>query len=65
MSVDSATIAFAHKLADAAGEVIRPYFRQRIEITDKGITKGTLFDPVTAADKNAEDRISFFFQADQ
>jgi histidinol phosphatase-like enzyme (inositol monophosphatase family) len=57
MAVDSVTIAFAHKLADASGEVIRPYFRQGIEVTDKGLAKGTLFDPVTAADKNAEKAI--------
>src|SRR6516164_7114737 len=54
MSVDSATIAFAQRLADTAGEVIRPFFRQRIEVTDKGLAKGSAFDPVTAADKGAE-----------
>jgi myo-inositol-1(or 4)-monophosphatase len=54
MPVDDATIAFAHKLADAAGEVIRPYFRRQIDITDKGLAKGAVFDPVTAADKGAE-----------
>ena len=54
MPIDPALIAFAHKLADTAGGVIRPYFRQRIEITDKGLAKGTMFDPVTAADKDAE-----------
>ena len=50
MSIDPDTIAFAHKLADTSGEVIRPYFRQRIEISDKGLAKGGVFDPVTAAD---------------
>jgi myo-inositol-1(or 4)-monophosphatase len=54
MIVDDATIAFAHRLADAAGETIRPYFRRRIEIADKGAAKGALFDPVTEADKGAE-----------
>jgi histidinol phosphatase-like enzyme (inositol monophosphatase family) len=54
MPIDPSLIAFAHKLADSAGEVIRPYFRQRIEITDKGLKKGMMFDPVTAADQNAE-----------
>ena len=54
MSVDANTIAFAHRLADLAGDVIRPYFRQPIEISDKGVAKGSVFDPVTAADKNAE-----------
>jgi histidinol phosphatase-like enzyme (inositol monophosphatase family) len=57
MSIDRDLITFAHKLADAAGDVIRPYFRQRIEVTDKGLAKGTMFDPVTAADQNAEQAI--------
>jgi histidinol phosphatase-like enzyme (inositol monophosphatase family) len=47
-------LAFAHTLADAAGHVIRPYFRKRIEIIDKG--KGA-FDPVTEADRRAEEVI--------
>ena len=54
MTIDESTIAFAHKLADAAGEAIRPYFRRRIEIEDKGAAKGSIFDPVTEADKRAE-----------
>ena len=48
---DDELIFFAHRLADAAGAVIRPYFRQRIEIIDKG---KTAFDPVTLADREAE-----------
>jgi histidinol phosphatase-like enzyme (inositol monophosphatase family) len=52
--MDGATIEFAHRLADAAGEVIRPYFRQRIDVVDKG--KGA-FDPVTAADRGAEEAL--------
>lgn len=55
--IDAETIAFAHRLADAAGEVIRPYFRKRIEIADKGASKGTVFDPVTEADRRAEEAI--------
>ena len=57
--VDSETIAFAHRLADAAGAIIRPYFRQRIDVKDKRpIVDGTpVFDPVTEADKNAETAI--------
>ena len=55
MLVDDSTIAFAQTLADAAGAVIRPYFRQRIEVVDKGLAKGAVFDPVTAADKGAEE----------
>ena len=55
--IDAGTIAFAHRLADAAGEVIRPYFRQRIDVADKGAAKGAMFDPVTEADRNAEKAI--------
>ena len=59
MSVDDSTVTFAHQLADAAGEVIRPYFRKRIAVIDKGKVGGSkpLFDPVTDADKNAESAI--------
>jgi myo-inositol-1(or 4)-monophosphatase len=45
-------LAFAHRLADGAGAVIRPYFRKPIDIDDKG--KGGRFDPVTEADRAAE-----------
>jgi myo-inositol-1(or 4)-monophosphatase len=55
MTVDRDTIAFAHSLADAAGAVIRPYFRRRIVVTDKGATgPKPIFDPVTEADRGAE-----------
>jgi len=54
MQIDPETIAFAHKLADVSGEVIRPYFRQQIPVTDKGAEKAQ-FDPVTIADKSAEE----------
>jgi myo-inositol-1(or 4)-monophosphatase len=52
--VDRDDIAFAHKLADAAGEAIRPYFRRKIAVIDKG---EAMFDPVTEADKLAEEVI--------
>src|ERR1700733_14965752 len=52
--IDAQTIAFAHRLADAAGETIRPYFRRRIGVVDKAAAKGSIFDPVTAADREAE-----------
>ena len=54
MPIDPSTIAFSHRLADAAGEAIRPYFRKRIEVIDKGVA---VFDPVTAADKGAEEAV--------
>jgi histidinol-phosphatase len=50
-------LAFAHRLADAAGAVIRPYFRKRIDVTDKGAAEGKTYDPVTEADRNAETAI--------
>jgi histidinol phosphatase-like enzyme (inositol monophosphatase family) len=55
-AVDDDTIAFAHRLADAAGAVIRPYFRVRLDVADKRpIVDGRpVFDPVTEADKGAE-----------
>lgn len=45
-------IDFAHTLADASGEVIRPYFRTRIDVSNKA--GAGAFDPVTAADEAAE-----------
>lgn len=52
--IDAETIAFAHRLADVAGETIRPYFRKSLAIDDKGAAKGSIFDPVTEADRGAE-----------
>ncbi|MEH6476327.1 MAG: inositol monophosphatase family protein [Sneathiella sp.] len=42
-------IDLAHRLADAAGEIIRPLFRQKIDIISKDDAS-----PVTIADQNAE-----------
>ena len=52
MTVDAATIAFANRLADISGAVIRPYFRQRIDVAHK--QGDHAFDPVTEADRGAE-----------
>ena len=52
MTVDDATIAFAHRLADASGAIIRPYFRRRIDVAHKAGVHA--FDPVTEADRGAE-----------
>src|SRR5262245_1755889 len=49
-------INFSQRLADASGAAIRPYFRKKIAIDDKGGSPGN-FDPVTEADKNAEKAI--------
>ncbi len=43
-------IALAHRLADAAGEAIRPYFRGELGVEIKGDAS-----PVTLADRAAED----------
>jgi inositol-phosphate phosphatase/L-galactose 1-phosphate phosphatase/histidinol-phosphatase len=48
MELDT-VIAFAAELADAAGEVIRPYFRQHLTVDDKPDAS-----PVTIADRAAE-----------
>jgi len=61
-AIDEATIAFAHRLADRAGEVIRPFFRQRIEIIDKG---QMAFDPVTQADRGAEEALRALIGAER
>jgi histidinol phosphatase-like enzyme (inositol monophosphatase family) len=47
----AAYIAMAHALADRAGGVILPHFRSGTAVDHKG---GDAFDPVTAADRDAE-----------
>lgn len=44
--------AFAERLADAAAAVTLRYFRTPVDVTNKAA--GTAFDPVTAADRDAE-----------
>ena len=66
MPLDPATVQFAHRLADRAGEVIRPYFRKRIAVDDKGTVGGKpMFDPVTAADRGAEEAIRKIIDAER
>ncbi len=45
-------LAFAHRLADAAGHAILPHFRRRLAVDNKSKDGG--YDPVTAADRAAE-----------
>lgn len=45
-------LGFAHRLADAAGSAIMPHYRKGIVARDK--SDGGRFDPVTAADRAAE-----------
>jgi len=47
--VDAALIAFANELADAAGGIVRRYFRRGIAVDDKAD-----MSPVTVADREAE-----------
>jgi inositol-phosphate phosphatase / L-galactose 1-phosphate phosphatase / histidinol-phosphatase len=51
-------LAFALRLADAAGEVIRPYFRKPLAISDKAD-----LTPVTAADRAAEETMRALIEA--
>lgn len=46
--------AFLHKLADTAGETVLPLFRSPLDIENKEVGG---FDPVTDADKNAEEQM--------
>ena len=58
MPLDPETIVLANRLADASGAVIRPYFRKRLEVFDKGKSgPKPVFDPVTDADRAAETAI--------
>jgi myo-inositol-1(or 4)-monophosphatase len=68
-TLDPDTLAFAHRLADAAGQVIRPYFRQRLDVDDKnarvGAAKDAGFDPVTVADRGAEEALRKIIRAER
>jgi histidinol-phosphatase len=44
--------AFVEELARVAGDAIRPYFRTALGVENK--SRGNVFDPVTAADRAAE-----------
>jgi myo-inositol-1(or 4)-monophosphatase len=63
MSVDEKLIAFAGRLADASGAVIRPFFRQRIAVAHKPGMR--IFDPVTEADKGGERAIRAIIERDR
>lgn len=56
----NALLETAHTLADLSGEVILRRFRRAIPVEDKGSPLG--FDPVTAADRDAERVISRYLQ---
>lgn len=50
-----ALLPFAHELADVSARAILPYFRSRLSLDNKAGPSG--FDPVTAADRAAEEAI--------
>lgn len=52
---------FAEELADAAGRIILPYFRTALAVDNKHQGKG--FDPVTEADRAAEEEIRKLIKA--
>jgi inositol-phosphate phosphatase/L-galactose 1-phosphate phosphatase/histidinol-phosphatase len=59
MDEASRYLALAHRLADAAGAVIRPYFRADLEIITKADES-----PVTIADREAERAIRAIIEAE-
>jgi myo-inositol-1(or 4)-monophosphatase len=63
MQVEEKLISFAHRLADASGAVIRPFFRQRIDVAHKPGPHS--FDPVTEADQGAERAIRAIIDRDR
>ena len=58
MNLD-ADIALAHRLADAAGAVIRPHFRTDLDTQRKGDAS-----PVTEADRGAEEAMRRLLKAE-
>lgn len=59
MSLTDADIALALRLADAAGEAIRPHFRSGVDSERKGDAS-----PVTIADRNAEEAMRRILKAE-
>jgi myo-inositol-1(or 4)-monophosphatase len=53
--------AFLDRLATVSGEVILPYFRTSLSVEDK--SRGGAFDPVTAADRAAEQAMRAMIKA--
>ena len=60
MRIDPADIAFAHRLADAAGAAIRPYFR-----AEHGLETKSDRSPVTLADRAAEQAMRDLIRAER
>src|SRR3954454_8065838 len=53
--------AFVDQLATVSGEAILPFFRTSLGVEDKGSPSG--FDPVTAADRAAENAMRALIRA--
>jgi myo-inositol-1(or 4)-monophosphatase len=56
VETEAELLAAAHRFADLAGAAIRPHFRRRLDVDNKAAGGG--FDPVTAADRDAERAIA-------
>ena len=59
MDESSCYLAIAHRLADAAGEIIRTYFRTELNIETKADES-----PVTIADREAERAMRAIIEAE-
>ncbi len=55
---DLELVAFAHTLADVAARETLPRFRQKLDVVNKSSAQGSIFDPVTEADRAAERRMT-------
>lgn len=67
MPVTTDDISFAARLATASAEAIRPHFRAPLTVDDKGFlaTHQPGFDPVTIADKGAEQAMRALIAAER
>lgn len=64
-SASDADLALAHRLADAAGAAIEPFFRRAdLDVDDKSTSGASVFDPVTAADRAAESAMRRILERD-
>jgi len=60
-----AALAFAGRLADSAGKAIAPHFRALSSVEGKAGPKRDGFDPVTAADRDAEQAMRALIEAER
>lgn len=55
MQNTAALVAFLDRLAEASGAAILPHFRRPLDVENKGAPSGAAYDPVTIADRAAEE----------